>query len=72
VDLPGLCGSEFKTDLDIERLPSGKSDTNDLVLAFAVWAYNLLHFIGLIGLTRGLPPFAIRPSAGGSGPSSRS
>ncbi len=43
--------SEFKTDLDIERLPSGKFDTNDLVLAFAVFAYNILRFIGLIGLT---------------------
>jgi hypothetical protein len=28
--------SEFKTDLDIERLPSGKFATNDLVLACAV------------------------------------
>ena len=67
VDLAGLSGrgdrrpvpggdlqqfhSEFKTDLDIERLPSGKFDTNDLVLAFAVFAYNILRFIGLIGLT---------------------
>jgi len=30
--------SEFKTDLDLERLPSGKFDTNDLVIAFAVLA----------------------------------
>lgn len=35
--------SEFKTDLDIERLPSGKFDTNDLVLAFAVLGYNILR-----------------------------
>jgi hypothetical protein len=28
--------SEFKTDLDIERLPSGKFATNDLVMACAV------------------------------------
>jgi hypothetical protein len=48
--------SEFKTDLDIERLPSGKFDTNDLVLAFAVFAYNILRFIGLIGLTGSAAP----------------
>ncbi|MDX1488919.1 MAG: IS1380 family transposase [Acidiferrobacterales bacterium] len=42
--------SEFKTDLDIERLPSGKFDTNDLVLAHATLAYNILRWIGLMGL----------------------
>lgn len=42
--------SEFKTDLDLERLPSGKFDTNDLVMAFAVLAYNLLRWTGLRGL----------------------
>jgi hypothetical protein len=41
--------SECKTDLDIERLPSGKFDTHDLVLAFAVFAYHILRFIGLTG-----------------------
>ena len=29
--------SEFKTDLDLERLPSGKCDTNDLVMTFGHW-----------------------------------
>ena len=48
--------SEFKTDLDIERLPSGKFDTNDLVLAQAVLAYNILRWIGLMGLTGELSP----------------
>ena len=43
--------SEFKTDLDIERLPSGKFATNDLVLACAVLTYNILRWIGLVGLT---------------------
>lgn len=43
--------SEFKTDLDIERLPSGKFATNDLVMASAVLAYNILRWIGLEGLT---------------------
>jgi len=44
--------SEFKTDLDIERLPSGKFATNDLVMACAVLTYNILRWIGLIGLLR--------------------
>ena len=38
--------SEFKTDLDLERLPSGKFDTNALVLALAAIAYNILRYIG--------------------------
>ena len=42
--------SEFKTDLDIERLPSGKFATNDLVLAMAALIYNILRHIGLTGL----------------------
>ena len=44
--------SEFKTDLDIERLPSGKFATNDLVMACAALAYNILRWIGLVGLLR--------------------
>jgi hypothetical protein len=44
--------SEFKTDLDIERLPSGKFATNDLVMACATLAYNILRWIGLEGLLR--------------------
>lgn len=39
--------SEFKTDLDLERLPSGKFATNSLVMAFAALGYNLLRWIGL-------------------------
>ncbi|ALS27120.1 ribonuclease H-like domain-containing protein [Paenibacillus sp. 32O-W] len=35
--------SELKTDLDLERLPAGKFDTNDLVLHAGVFAYNLLR-----------------------------
>jgi hypothetical protein len=42
--------SEFKTDLDIERLPSGKFATNALVLGCAQLAYNLLRWIGQNGL----------------------
>jgi hypothetical protein len=52
--------SEFKTDLDIvpearlrhdERPPSGKFATNDLVMACAVLAHDILRWIGLEGLT---------------------
>jgi len=42
--------SEYKTDLDLERLPSGKFDTNDLVLNCGMIAYNILKHIGIIGL----------------------
>jgi len=38
--------SEFKTDLDLERLPSGKFATNALVMALAAMAYNLLRYVG--------------------------
>lgn len=38
--------SEIKTDMDLERLPSGKFLTNDLILHFGLFAYNLLRFIG--------------------------
>ncbi len=43
--------SEFKTDMDIERLPSGKFATNALVLACSVLTYNILRWIGQNGLT---------------------
>ncbi len=43
--------SEFKTDMDIERLPSGKFATNELVLACSVLVYNILRWIGQNGLT---------------------
>lgn len=39
--------SEFKSDLDLERLPSGKFATNNLVMAFATLGYNLLRWMGL-------------------------
>lgn len=42
--------TEFKTDLDLERLPSGKFDTNDLVMAFGGLADNILGYMGLKGL----------------------
>jgi hypothetical protein len=42
--------SELKTDLNLERLPSGKFATNDLVLCAGLFAYNLLRAIGQISL----------------------
>lgn len=38
--------SEFKTDLDLERLPSGKFNTNYLVCALAALAMNILRLLG--------------------------
>lgn len=38
--------SELKADLDLERLPSGKFQTNELVLLLGMVAYNLLRLIG--------------------------
>lgn len=38
--------SELKTDMDVERLPSGKFETNALVLELAMIAFNLLRLIG--------------------------
>jgi len=42
--------SEFKTDLDLERLPSGKFDTNYLVCGLAAVALNVLRLMGQVGL----------------------
>jgi len=42
--------SEIKSDLDLERLPSGKFDCNDLILHLAMLAYNSLRLIGQRGL----------------------
>jgi hypothetical protein len=38
--------SELKTDMDLERLPSGKFATNALVLLLGMFAYNLLRLCG--------------------------
>jgi hypothetical protein len=48
--------SEFKTDLDLERLPSGKFDTNDVLLHLAAFAYNCLRLLGQLGLTGEITP----------------
>jgi hypothetical protein len=42
--------SELKADLDLERLPSGKFQTNELVQLLGMMAYNLLRLIGKVCL----------------------
>ena len=41
--------SEFKTDMDLERLPSGKFDTNDLVMCLGALTYVDLQCFALHG-----------------------
>lgn len=48
--------SEFKTDLDLERLPSGKFDTNALVLSLAAVTYNILRLVGQQALLKNAAP----------------
>lgn len=48
--------SEIKSDLDLERLPSGKFDTNDAILGLGAFAYNCLRLIGQLGLTGVIAP----------------
>jgi hypothetical protein len=42
--------SELKTDMDLERLPSGNFSTNSLVLLIGMVAYNLLRLCGQLSL----------------------
>lgn len=50
--------SELKSDLDLERLPSGKFNTNALVLGLGTVAYNALRLIGqcALDIDQTLPP----------------
>ncbi len=48
--------SEIKTDLDLERLPSGKFDSNDAIMHLAMFAYNCLRLLGQLGLTGKISP----------------
>jgi len=47
---------EFKTDLGIERLPSGKFPTNFLIMCLGQLAFNILRIIGQNALKTGLMP----------------
>jgi hypothetical protein len=42
--------SELKSELDLERLPSGKFATNALILELGALAYNVLRLMGQLGL----------------------
>jgi len=53
--------SSFKTDMDLERLPSGKFDVNYLVCQLAALAMNLLRMIGQNTLNE--PDSPVRHSA---------
>ena len=41
--------SEIKSELDLERLPSGTFKTNALVLSLGMLAYNVLRLLGMLG-----------------------
>ena len=41
--------SEIKTELDLERMPSGAFKTNALVLRLGTLAYNVLRLLGILG-----------------------
>lgn len=45
--------SEIKSDMGVERLPSGKFDTNALVLDLTMIAYNILRIMGQESLKNG-------------------
>lgn len=44
--------AEIKTDMDLERLPSGKFATNQLVMACGALVYNILRFMGQVALVK--------------------
>jgi len=55
--------SEIKSDMDLERLPSGKFATNALMLSLGLVAYNVLRLCGQTALAqdKSLPPEAKMP-----------
>jgi hypothetical protein len=57
--------SELKSDMDLERLPSGKFDTNALMLSLGLVAYNVLRLCGQTALAedKKLPPEETMPLA---------
>ncbi len=53
--------SEIKTDMDVERLPSRKFATNELLLELTMLAYNILRLIGQESLKSKHSPKTKRP-----------
>ena len=47
--------SEIKSDMDVERFPSGKFATNELVLELTILAYNILWMMGQEPIGRQTP-----------------
>lgn len=54
--------SEIKTDMDVERLPSGKFDTNELVLELTILAYSIGHLSHPITLSTYLQAYWTEPN----------
>jgi hypothetical protein len=52
--------SEFKSDLDMERLPSGKFSSNYTIMLFGMISFNLLRIAGKQLLSTGMVPGAKR------------
>lgn len=48
--------SEIKSDMDLERLPSGKFATNALLLMLSVPVFNMLRLCGQISISNGYMP----------------
>jgi hypothetical protein len=48
--------SELKSDMALERLPSGKFSTNALVLTLSVLAFNMLRLCGQVAIDKGYIP----------------
>jgi hypothetical protein len=48
--------SELKSDMDLERLPSGKFATNALILTLAVPVFTILRLCGQVGMGHGFVP----------------
>ena len=46
--------------MDVERLPSGKFETNELVLELTILAYNILRMIGQETVGRRQPRHKVR------------
>ena len=54
--------SELKTDMDLERLPSGSFETNALVLLLGMLSYNILRLCGQESLREDNGNAAINPT----------
>ncbi len=62
--------SEYQTDVNRERLPSGKFATNQLILQIAVRVFNILRIMGQTPIGHPVP-YVGRWSAAVSAPSSK-